>query len=109
MSAMNLMAYSLAAMALPPSTVIVAPFTNAPARLLKNKQAPATSCGVPMRPRGTPALIDSPNSFNVAAIILLSKGPQANVLELQVELVSDAEDIHKTPFGYEKSTACILT
>jgi hypothetical protein len=80
-------AHSLAEMALPPSSVIVAPFTNEPARLLKNKQAPATSCGVPMRPRGTPALIVSPNDRKVAAIILLSKGPQAKVLELQTESV----------------------
>lgn len=40
-----------------------------------------------MRPRGTPALIVSPNDSKVAAIILLSKGPQAKVLELQTESV----------------------
>lgn len=80
-------AHNLAETALPPSSVIVAPFTNAPARLLKNKQDPATSCGVPMRPRGTPALIVSPNDSKVAAIILLSKGPHARVLELQTESV----------------------
>lgn len=86
-SSVRTIPHNLAETALPPSSVIVAPFTNAPARLLKNKQDPATSCGVPMRPRGTPALIVSPNDSKVAAIILLSKGPQAKVLELQTESV----------------------
>jgi hypothetical protein len=35
-----------------------------------------------MRPKGIPALMASPNDSRVAAIILLSKGPQARVLEL---------------------------
>jgi hypothetical protein len=47
-----------------------------------------------MRPRGTPALIVSPNSFKVAAIILLSKGPQAKVLELHTTLVPHEDQKH---------------
>jgi hypothetical protein len=65
---------------LPPSNAIVAPLTNAPALLLRNKQAPATSSGLPILPNGIPATIVSPNVFNVAAIILLSNGPHASAL-----------------------------
>ena len=64
----------------PPSNAIVAPLTYEPALLLKNKHAPATSCGLPILPSGIPLLITSPKSLNVAAIILLSNGPQAKVL-----------------------------
>jgi hypothetical protein len=65
---------------LPPSNAIVAPLTNAPALLLRNKQAPATSSGLPILPNGIPATIVSPKVFNVAAIILLSNGPHASAL-----------------------------
>jgi len=67
---------------LPPSKAIVAPLTYAPALLDKNKHAPATSSGLPILPSGIPATIASPKSFKVAALILLSNGPQANVLEV---------------------------
>lgn len=54
--------------------------TAHPARLARNKHAPAASCGDPMRPRGLASTIASPKFLNVAAIILLGKGPQAKVL-----------------------------
>lgn len=98
-------AHNLAETALPPSSVIVAPFTNAPARLLKNKQDPATSCGVPIRPRGTPALIVSPNDSKVAAIILLSKGPQAKVFELQTESVPNTSKRSKAQQIYLRNVS----
>ena len=78
---------------LPPSSWIVAPLTNAPARLARKMHAPATSSGVPMRPSGMCALMISPCSRSVCAItcetgqlqtatgdvckdlLLLSKGP----------------------------------
>ena len=74
--------YSFDPMDAPPSTDIVAPFTKAPARLPKNRQAPATSSGEPIRPRGMPTSILSLNLSSVAFIIFDSKGPQAKVLEL---------------------------
>ncbi|GAT26918.1 similar to An08g00660 [Aspergillus luchuensis] len=75
---------SFAAITLPPSRVIVAPFTYEPARLLKNKHAPATSSGVPIRPSGMLASIVSRCASKVAAIILLSNGPQAKEFDLRV-------------------------
>lgn len=56
---------------LPPSTVIVAPLIYAPALELKNKQAPATSSGVPILPRGMPASMISLKLSKVCFIILL--------------------------------------
>lgn len=44
------------------------PFTHAPALELKKMQAPATSCGVPILPSGTPAMIISRPASRVAAI-----------------------------------------
>jgi hypothetical protein len=66
----------------PPSIAIVAPFTYAPALDAKNKQAPATSCGVPILPNGIPASILLLCSFSVCAIIFDSKGPHAKVFEV---------------------------
>ena len=37
--------------------------------------APATSCGVPMRPSGTPETMTSENASSVAFIIFDSNGP----------------------------------
>lgn len=56
------------------------PFTYAPALDERKMQAPATSSGLPMRPRGTPPTMESRAAASVAAIILDSKGPQARVL-----------------------------
>lgn len=52
----------------------------APARPDKNKQTPATSSGVPMRPNGTPLRIESLFFSSVSFIILDWKGPHASVL-----------------------------
>ena len=48
--------YSFDVTILPPSKVIVAPFTKAPARLLRNRHVPATSSGVPILLRGNTGL-----------------------------------------------------
>lgn len=72
--------YNLLPTKLPPSNAIVAPLTKAPALLLKNRHAPATSCGLPILPSGMPLTIASPKFFSVAAIILLSNGPHARAL-----------------------------
>lgn len=51
-----------------------------PARPLRNKQDPATSDGVPMRPTGFASASASPAESSTAFIILLGKGPHASVL-----------------------------
>lgn len=56
------------------------PVVYAPARLERNKHAPATSSGSPTRPSGKLATIESRFFSSVAAIILDGKGPQASVL-----------------------------
>jgi len=72
--------YNFACTRDPPSSAIVAPLTNAPALLLRKRHAPATSSGVPIRLSGMLDSITSLNFSSVAAIILLSNGPQASVL-----------------------------
>jgi hypothetical protein len=76
--------YSFDPITLPPSSVIVAPLTYAPALLLKKRQVPATSSGVPILPSGMLASIADWNFSNVAFIILDWNGPQAIVLDLRV-------------------------
>jgi hypothetical protein len=67
----------------PPSNVIVAPFTYAPARLARNNAVPATSSGVPMRERGTPAMICSPTTFKVWAVTVWTMISMGRLRKLQ--------------------------
>lgn len=93
----DMVSYSLATNEIPPSSLIVAPLTNAleqvsqsftaqpsqetyPALLAKNKLAPPTSYSLPILPIGLSLRIYSPIVSSVAFIILLSKGPQARTL-----------------------------
>lgn len=55
----------------PPSSVMVAPLTYAPAREDKNSVVPATSSGVPMRRDGFEAIIASPIVASVCAITVI--------------------------------------
>lgn len=52
----------------PPSRVMVAPLTYAPAREDKKSAVPATSSGVPMRRDGFEATMTSPTVASVCAI-----------------------------------------
>lgn len=53
---------------LPPSSVIRAPLTYAPARDERKMQVPAASSGEPIRPRGTRPTMASPNFSRVCFI-----------------------------------------
>lgn len=91
--------YSLATLDAPPSTRIKAPLQNAlyeqvsvsqlastqeqeshPARLARNKLAPATSSGVPILRSGSSLRIYSPAESSVARIIFVANGPHASTL-----------------------------
>jgi hypothetical protein len=77
-----ILVYIFAAITVPPSSVIVAPFTYAPALEVKKRHVPAISGGDPIRPRGTPASMLSRNFSKVAFIIFDSKAPQAMTFDL---------------------------
>ena len=59
---------------------MIAPVTYALPRPLRNTATPAMSSGRPIRPSGEAAMMASPCSASVAAIILDSNGPGATAL-----------------------------
>ena len=81
------------ARAVPPSTMICAPFTNAPASLASSRHTPTMSLGSPMRPIGfafaTCATVSSVHAFEMS----VANGPGSTVLARTVGFHAPARPI----------------
>jgi len=78
----------------PPSSVIVAPLTYAPARLARKSAVPATSSGVPMRDRGMVLMTTSLIVSNVCAITTLKVNTIDYTLSGQMHSLLDSNGPH---------------
>ena len=82
----------------PPSTGIIAPFTNPEAaRLAKNNVAPANSSAFPKRPKGVRSMIARPRGCQFVLRTLLHE--ECAVLVTQEEPGGDR--VHANPVGAE--------